>query len=325
MTGKLACALVAAVVVTAGGPTDEAPYVIAGRLPNTADRQALNRLEFDAVARRLYAPTRKGVYWMDLRSTEPRLSGPVLFERPDYTALAPDRGRLYVANDDTLAFLDVRGTAPPTGLAHGGWRGRLVYEPTRHELYASVRVMSNRTAIYNADTGALVTELTLPGVGVSLLHAVPGKVFVRITDEFGLYAIDAATRTVSPWLVDGQRVDPLRFFVEHSGRVMIAQYERHLVAIDVPSARTLARLPAIGLQTFAFDPDHRRVVVAIQDPPDHPRVHLRVYALGIDGFTFLSELENPTPDIGWLTSTADGFVQRTRQELVFWKAQAVAR
>ena len=198
-----------------------------------------------------------------------------------------------------------------------------MYEPTRHELYAPVQHMGDRITIYHADTVARVAELTLPGRGISFIQAAPGKVFFKVEDAFGMHVIDAATRTVRPWAVDGQLVDPQRINIEPSGRVMIAQYERHLVAIDVPSARTIAQLPAIGLAGVAFDPGQRHVVVAMHEPPDHPRVRLSVYALGGGGFTFVSDLKNPAEDSGWLVSTADGFLQRSRDSLLVWQARPV--
>jgi hypothetical protein len=326
MTSKLVCSVVAALLATAVGRADDALYAVVGRVPASVANGSLNTFHYDPVGRRVYAPGRDGVYWVDVRSAEPRLDGPILFERPGFAEIAADTGRMYVANDAGFAYLNLRADEPPTWLTRDEWRGgRFVYERTRNEIYGTPRRMDDRVVVYDADTGASTAELTMPDSAASVLQAAPGKVFLKMPTIYGLHVIDAATRTVSLWLVDGQRVDPKRVHIEHSGRVMIAQYERYLAAIDIASARTIAQLPAIGLWGLAFDPDHRRVVVAIQDPPDHPRVHLRVYALGADGFTFLSELDNPAEDTGSLFSTADGFLQRTRHELVFWKARSVAQ
>ncbi len=322
MTGRLWCSVIVTMLASTPGVADEAPYAVVGRVPAHVANGPLNRFHFDPVARRIYAPNGHGVYWVDTQSAEPTLNGPLLFKRPGLIAIAPDAGRMYFAGDDGFGFLNVRGVEPPTFLTRDAWRGgSLVYERTRHEIYATTRVVGDRLAIYNADTGAPVTELALPGGDVNLLQAAPGKVFFTASGAFGLHVIDATTRAVSPWLVDGTRVGPQRIEVEHAGRIMIAAYERHLVAIDIPSARTIAQLPAIGLQSFAFDPARRAVVVAIHDPPDHPRVHLRVYALGTDGFTLMSTLKNPAEDQGWLVSTVDGFLQRTRDSLLVWKAR----
>jgi hypothetical protein len=323
MTGrKSLLPIVVVLLASTVGRADEAPYAVVGRLPDTVASESLSRFHFDPVGRRLYAPTGSGVYWVNLQVAEPRLNGPIPFKRPDLTAIAPERGRMYFASDAGFGHLDLSGGEPPTFLTHEAWRGgRPVYEPTRHEINAPTRRIGDRMAIYNADTGAPAAELTLPGGGVTLLRAVPGKVFFTVAGAFGLHAVDAATRTVSPWPVDGTLVDPRRIEVEPSGRVMIASYERHLVAIDIPSARTVAQLPVAGLAGFAFDPDLRQIVVATHEPPDHPRVRLRVYALGVNGFTPLAELKNPVQDSGALVSTASGFLQLSRDSLLFWKAR----
>ncbi|MGE3345678.1 MAG: hypothetical protein AB7L71_19825 [Vicinamibacterales bacterium] len=322
MIGRLWCSVIITMLASTSGVADEAPYAVVGRVPAHVANGPLNRFHFDPVARRVYAPNGNGVYWVDMQSAEPMLNGPLLFKRPGLIAIAPDVGRMYFASDDGFGFLNLRGAEPPTFLTREGWRGgSLVYERIRHEIYAPTRNLGDRIAVYNADTGAPVTELALPGGGVNLLQAAPGQVFFSLSGAFGLHVIDATTRTVSPWPVDGARVAPRRIEVEPSGRIMIAAYDRHLVAIDIPSARTIAQLPAVGLQSFAFDPARRAVVVAIQDPPDHPRVHLRVYALGTDAFTLMSTLKNPAEDTGWLVSTTDGFLQRTRDSLLVWKAR----
>jgi len=175
-------------------------------------------------------------------------------------------------------------------------------------------------AVYDGDTGERAPNVRLPGYRVTALEAVPGKVFFSIESKSGLYVIDAATHTVAPWPVNGKLVTPASLEANPAGQYLFAQFDRYVVAIDIRSATVVARLTTAGLASFAFDPESRQLVVAARLHPDHPKILLRTYAITANGFTQLAELKNPSEDEAGLHSMHGGFLQRSRDSLLFWSA-----
>jgi hypothetical protein len=306
----------------AQGRADNAPYAQVGRLPSVVDSESLVNFVFDPVGRRLYAQSLGGVYWVDVRAREPHLNGPILPSRSGAIEIAPDLGRLYFSIDEEkFGYLNLLTSAPPKTLVGREWRGgRLVYEPTRKEIYTPTRFRGETMAIYDADTGERAAEVRLPGYRVTALEAVPGKVFFSVENKSGLYVIDAATHSVAPWPINGQLVTPAQLEADPAGQYLIGQYERHVVAIDIPSATVVARLTTAGPASFAFDPASRMLVVAAREHPDHPRVRLRTYSLTANGFTQVAELKNPSEDQAGLYSMHGGFLQRGHRSLFLWLA-----
>jgi hypothetical protein len=302
------------------GRADDPPYIQAGRVAKAVGTGVMNEFVFDPVGRRLYGRNGEGVYWVDPRAAGSRFNGPILLRRTGAIEIAPDLGRLYFSKDrDHFGYVNLRTNAPPTTLVGKEWRGGwMVYEPVRKEIYTPTRALGDTMAVYEADTGTLTREITLPGSRVTRLEAVPGKVFFTVEGKFGLHVIDATTHAVRPWPVNGTMVEPGRLEVDPSGRHMITQYERHVVAIDIPSARVIGQLLIPGLDDFAFDPERRLVVLAVHDPPDHPKVRLRTYALNANGFSEVAELKNPEEASAGLTSMNGGFMQAGRHSLFIW-------
>ena len=61
-------------------------------------------------------------------------------------------------------------------------------------------------------------------------------------------------------------------------------------------------------------------MVAAHEPPGHPRVRLRAYALTSRRFTEVAELKNPEEDYAGLTSMHGGFLFGGRHSLFLWRA-----
>jgi hypothetical protein len=304
------------------GRADNPPYTQAGRVPSVIDSESLVNFVFDPGGRRLYAQSLEGVYWMDVREKEPQFKGPILPKRTGSIEIAPDLGRLYFSKDgEKFGYLNLRTNEPPKILAGQGWQGgRLVYEPTRKEIYTPTRFRGEAIAVYDAETGERAADIKLPGWRVTALEAAPGKVFVSVENKSGLYVIDAATHTVAPWPINGQLVTPALLEADPAGQYLFGQYDRHVVAIDIRSATVVGRLTTAGHASFAFDPESRLLVMASREIPDHPRVVLKTYSVSPNGFTHVADLKNPTEDEAGVYSMHGGFLQRGHRSLFVWLA-----
>ena len=135
---RLLVALFAVAVIH--GRSDDAPYTQVARVPSVVDGHGLDAFAFDPVDQRLYAGSRNGVFWVDLRDPEPRLKGPML-EKPIGTIeVAPEAGKLFYTTPDEFGYMNLRTNDPPRTLAGRQWRtARLAYEPTRKEMYIATR------------------------------------------------------------------------------------------------------------------------------------------------------------------------------------------
>ena len=304
------------------GRANNPPYTQAGRMPSVIDSESLVNFVFDPVGRRLYAQSLAGVYWMDVREGEPQFRGPILPKRTGSIEIAPDLGRLYFSKDgERFGYLNLRTHEPPKILARQQWQGgRLVYEPTRKEIYTPTRFRGEAIAVYDAETGERTAEIKLPGYRVTALEAVPGKVFFSVENKSGLYVIDATTHTVAPWPINGKLVTPALLEADPAGQYLFGQYDRHVVAIDVRSATVVARLTTAGNASFAFDPESRLLVVSASEIPEHPRVVLKTYSVSTSGFTQVANLKNPAENGGQVYSMHGGFLQRSHDSLLLWLA-----
>src|SRR5688572_24890158 len=105
------------------GQVDNPSYTQVGRLPRVVASESLVNFLFDPVGRRLYAQSRGGVYWVDVREREPRLNGPILPRSTGAIEIAPDLGRLYFADKDEFGYLNLRSNEPPKTLVRQEWQG----------------------------------------------------------------------------------------------------------------------------------------------------------------------------------------------------------
>lgn len=312
---RLLLALFAVSVVQ--GRSDDSPYNQVARVPSVVDGQSLTAFAFDPVDQRLYAGSRNGVFWVDVREPEARLKGPML-EKPIGTIeVAPEAGKLFYTTPDEFGYMNLRTNDPPRTLAGRQWRtARLAYEPTRKEMYIATREQG--IIIYGTEDGERGPVIELPGWYADVLEAVPGKVFFSVANKSGLYVIDAATRTVTPFPVAGKLVTPAYLDADPTGQYLFATYDRYLVAIDVPSAKVVARLATASGARIAFDPERRLLIMSEFDQPGRPLIRLRTYSVDDNGFTQVAELKNPDDGQAGLESFRGGFLQQGHRSLLLW-------
>ena len=140
---RLGVTLLAAVAVQGGADTP--PYSQVARVPAIVDGQGFSSFAFDPVDRRMYAGSREGVFWVDLRESDPRIKGPLLRKRIDTIEVAPDSGRLFYTTLDELGYVNLRTNEPARTLAGRQWRtARLAYEPTRKQMCRHPRIGHRR-------------------------------------------------------------------------------------------------------------------------------------------------------------------------------------
>jgi DNA-binding beta-propeller fold protein YncE len=301
--------------------SDEAPYTQVAKVPSVYDGQKFYSFAFDPVDRRLYAASEQGGFWVDLRDREPRIKGPLFRKRIDTIEVAPEAGRLFYTTLDEFGYVNLRTNDPPQRLAGRQWRtARLAYEPTRREMYIATR--ENGIVVYNTDSGERGPVIELPGWYPTMLEAVPGKVFFSVANHSGLFVIDAATHAVTSWPVDGPLVTPAYLDADPTGQYLFATYDRHVVAIDVASAKVVGRRSTAGGARIAFDPDRRLLIVSEYDRPGHPLIRLRAFAVGADGLTEVAELKNPADGQVGLESFRGGFLQEGHRSLLLWSTSA---
>lgn len=311
---RLAVVLLATGVVY--GRSDNPPYTQVARLPSVVDGQGLDAFAFDPVDQRLYAGSRNGVFWVDLRERDPRLKGPLLRKPIGTIEIAPEDGKLFYTTPDEFGYLNLRTNDPPRTLAGRQWRtARLAYEPTRREMYIATR--ESGIIVYDTEKGERGAVIELPGWYPDVLEAVPGKVFFSVANKSGLFVIDAATHTVAPWPVTGKLVTPAYLDADPGGKYLFATYDRYLVAIDIPTATVVARMATATGARIAFDPD-RRLLVMAEHYQGRPLIRLRAYSVDAKGFTQVAELKNPDDGQIGLESFRGGFLQQGHRSLLLW-------
>ena len=301
------------------GRTDNAPYTQTARVPSVVDGQWLTSFAFDPIDQRIYAGSRNGLFWLELNERNPRLKGPMLRKPIGTIEVAPEAGRLFYVTPDEYGYISLRTNEPPRFLGGRQWRtARLAYEPTRREMYIATR--ESGIVVYdtqNAERGPIIEQ---PGWYANALEAVPGKVFFSVENKSGLFMIDAATHTVAPWPVTGKLVTPAYLDADPSGQYLFATYDRHVVAIDIPSATVVARRTTASGARIAFDPERRLLVVSEYDRPGHPLIKLRAFSVDAKGLTEVAELKNPADGQVGLESFRGGFLQQGRRSLLLWSA-----
>ena len=301
------------------GRSDTAPYTQTARVPAIVDGQGLTSFAFDPVDQRLYAGSRNGVFWLDLKERHPRLKGPMLRKPIGTIEVAPDSGKLFYVTPDEFGYVNLRNNEPPRVLGGKQWRtARLAYEPTRKEMY--IATMESGIVVYDTEKGERGPVLEEPGWFANVLEAVPGKVFFSVENKSGLYVIDADTHKITPWPVTGKLETPAYLDADPTGRYLFATYDRYLVAIDIPSATVVARRTTAAGARIAFDPERRLLVVSEYDKPDHPLIRLRAFSVDAKGLTEVAELRNPVDGYIGLESFRGGFLQQGRRSLLLWTA-----
>ncbi len=321
MTRVLSVRLLLAMFAVAAvhGRSDDSPYTQVGRVPSIVDGHGLDAFAFDPVDQRLYAGSRNGVFWVDLRERDPRLKGPMLRKPIGTIEIAPEAGKLFYTTPDEFGYMNLRTNDPPRTLAGRQWRtARLAYEPRRKEMYIATR--ESGILVYDTEKGERGAVIELPGWYPDVLEAVPGKVFFSVANKSGLFVIDAATHTVAPWPVTGKLVTPAYLDADPTGKYLFATYDRYLVGIDIPSATVVARITTARGARLAFDPERRLLIVSDYELPDHPRIRLRTFSVSDNGFTQVAQLKNPADGEVGLESFRGGFLQQGYRSLLLWTA-----
>jgi DNA-binding beta-propeller fold protein YncE len=302
------------------GLSADVPYTQVARVPAVVDGQGLTAFAFDPVDRRLYAGSRNGVFWLDLKERDPRLKGPMLRKPIGTIEVAPETGKLFYTTPDEFGYMNLRTNDPPKILAGRQWRTtRLAYEPTRKEMYIATR--ERGIIVFGTEEGERGPSIELPGWYADVLEAVPGKVFFSVANKSGLYVIDAATHEVSPFPVTGKLVTPAYLDADPTGKYLFATYDRYMVAIDIASATVVGRITTATGARIAFDPD-RRLLIMAEHHEGRPQVRLRAYSVDSNGFTEVAELKNPVDGQVGLESFRGGFLQQGYNTLLVWSAAA---
>lgn len=298
------------------------PYLTRATIPDVVDGQPLRDFAYDATARRMYAGSDRGLFWVDLNDASPSIKGPMFKKDLRRIEMAPDLGRLFYFTVDEVGYVDLRGVSPePVTLARGRhWATDVVYEPTRHEIYVATR--SPRIMVFDARAGERSADITLPGWWATSLRAVPGHVFMNIGNKNGLYAVTAATHAVAPWPVDqtdGKLVTPAYLEADPSGRHLFAVYDQFIVAIDVATAKVVGRLTTPAPPVVAFDPGTGLLVASWGDFGP-PRLRIKAFRVDDQGFTEVAAMNNPAVGQLGLEPLSGGFLQKGSHSLLVWTA-----
>jgi hypothetical protein len=316
--------LVSAAAVAAGTQAAAPLYRQSGRFPSIVNGERLQTFAHDPVDRRLYAGSREGLYWVDLGEPNLRLKGPMHRLRLGSIEVAPDARRLFYTTPDEVGMIRLGTSDPPVRLSGREWTtGRWAYEPTRKQMYLPTR--QSRMMVWDAESGERAPDVILPGDYATMVEAVPGRVIFSLSNQSGLYAIDAQTKAVTPWKVTGKFVTPAYLDADPTGRFLFATYDRYVVAIDVASATVVGKLNTAQGASIAFDPD-RGLLIAVQyEIPGHPRLRLAAYRVDATGFTESAKLENPADgQMGLESLRGGGFLQSGHRSLLLWATTPVA-
>ena len=299
---------------------DTAQYAYTSVLPAIIDGQPVLALAFDPATHRLYAGNAVGLYWTDLSQARPQFSGPLFRGHIVRLEMAPDAGRLFYLSIEDIGYVDVRTDGPPRRLAKNDLQAiDLAYEPSRHELYVSIR--EPRLLVFDAQSGERGASIELPGWFGMELEAVPGRVFLQLADKQGLYSVEATTHRAAPWPVNGRIVTPAQIEADPTGRYLFLAYQYQVVAIDVVSATVTGR-QAIFQNGIGFDPGTGLLLTLWLDPVIGAQ---RVTAFRADADQLTTVTTATELQLGglapYLEPTSHGFVVRGGNRLYVWSVR----
>ena len=228
-----------------------------------------------------------------------------------------DLGRVFFAAQDYIGYVDAKG-GEAKQIATGNAQD-LVYEPTKHEIYASF-ARTAEVQVFDARTGTLAATISLPGWNASELESVPGKVFCLLGGKDGIYAIDANTHRIAAWPVDGRIVTPGYLEADPGGRTLFMARDQEIDAIDVASAKVTGRVTMLGTAAIGFDPGTGFLLATWDDP--NSTDYLKVVALRPDanGLTEVERLRNPSIGGIGVEPTQNGFIQAGNHALLVWSS-----
>lgn len=190
----------------------------------------------------------------------------------------------------------------------------IVYEPTRHEVYVSTE--TPRILVIDARNGERAPDIRVPGWFATSLEAVPGRVFMNVGSKNGIYQIDSATRSVTPWKFDGRVITPAYLDADPTGRHLFAVYDQFIVALDVATSKEIGRVTTTSRPSIAFDPGSGWLVASWADA--RPRLRMKAYSVDSQGFKEVGTMDNPDLGIIGLEPTSSGFIQNGYNSLLVW-------
>jgi hypothetical protein len=291
-------------------------YSVAGTLPDVVDGQPLRTFAFDPASNRLYAGARSGLYWSDLSEAKPRIKGRLADKAIFKIEIALDLGRVFYATPEEVGYVDLVAGSKAVPFARMGATD-MVYEPTRHELYVSSRVP--KVFVFNAQSGRLAASIPLPGWFGYELEAIPGRVFLQLGGEDGLYAIDGETRQTARWPVTGRVLTPAAVNADPAGQYLFLTSGVEVVAIDVAKAAVIGKVNTGSTASIAFDRGTGLLLAAWADRVT-PTVNVAAYRPGADGLVRVARFENPATGMVGLDRTGHGFVQIGFHQLLVWSS-----
>jgi hypothetical protein len=314
--GVTACALVFPAHAQRTAALGASPYNRLAMVPAVVNGDGLNSFVLDPVTQRLYTATDRGFFRADLSGDKPELRR--LFSKRIYQMeFAPDLGRIFYLAVEEIGYVDVRANdAAPVVMARGLRPSDVTYEPTRRELY--VQIYRRPTIhVFDAVTGTPAATIALDDWYGGGVKAVPGRVLMQLPNRQGIFSIDAATRTVAPWLVTGRIITPAVMEPDLAGKYLYAVSDTDLVAIDVATAAEVGRVSFPMRPRIAVDADTGWVIAAwADDPPNHRLVAYRVTEKGLE---VAARLENPDNRAG-VRQLDHGFMQ-DGSDLTIWSAR----
>ena len=290
-------------------------YKVVGRIPDRTEGQQFRTFDTDRTTNRVYMGSDRGLYWLDLAEPD-RVKGPMFEKDIVKIEIAQDLGRLFYFTKDEVGYVDIRKPAEPVRM-----RGRiearaLAYEPTRHEVYVATR--DPYLTVFDAKSGEFGVRLPVPGGFGTRLEGAPGRVYVQVQTEQGLYVIDAATHKIAPWPVKGV-ITPAHMDADPEGQFLFVSWDRYLAAVDVKKATMIERVVAPYNTSIAYDPGSRLLIASWNDDP--PPVKITAYRVESTGLTVVSKLENPNIGLTGVEPTNHGFLQRGNTNLLVWAFQ----
>ncbi len=313
MKAFLACALAVATQVASPGPS----YAVIAKLPSAVEGQPLRTFAFDPGKHRLYLGSNRGLFWVDVSEPKPRVKGPIIRKNILHIEIAPELQRMFYMTPDEVGYADLDRFGESVTLASDLVPQDLVYEPTRREVYVSVR--DPHLLVFDATTGRKGDDVPLPGWYGVELESIPGRVFLSNGGKDGLYTVDAATHAVAPWPVEGRIVTPARIEADPSGQYLFLSYYREIVAIDIARATVVGRVVTFSTPSIAFDPGERVLIATWRDDQSPARVV--AFRASADGFNEIARYKNPSVGIVGVEPTSHGFVQAGSLSLLVWSSQ----
>jgi DNA-binding beta-propeller fold protein YncE len=256
----------------------------------------------DHTGNRLYLASTDGLRFLDLTTgdigdfvSRSRFTGPFV--------VAPDVNRVFAEIDSNrVAFLDASSYEEVGHIPRRDF-SRLTYDPARRELYVFAAGAS-RAEVFDALTAKPVATVELPSWGADGEVLAPGRVFVRIHDEY--FVLDTTTRRLAKFPLP-RNIGRVRLFADASGRTLFAATEKQLLAFDADTAAVTGVFHTGERAYAAFDPIGG-VVLAVFRPAGAAVRKLVVLRHDDRGLAKLSEQDLPAYGQGAPEPTPGGFI-----------------